>query len=516
MTTILQPRVSLSLASADRDVENTPQRVLLVGQITTAGSVSDGSLTENIASTGDPQDALFGINSQLAAMVREFKKVNPIVRLDAIALDDAAGTAREVTITIVGTATEAGTLTIVAGSEVDHSFDIAVADTDTETAVALAIATAINLDLEAPFTAAAVVGVVTLTAVNLGTVANDLGVEAKGAVAGITGQAVAESVPGATDPTLTDVLDVATLRYQGIVWPWSSNTQTQPVEDYLATRFNADNAITDGVAFTGHVSSHAEALTLLTGLNSHDLVVFSDKQESETNYLGPAQNEASYKKAALFAGIRSLRLTADASISRFLVSSASKDQFGGTALASLPYFNTVLAELPGIAAGRGWTDLEIEQLTDAGAAVMGVNSTGDSGLSGEVVTTYLTDAASNPDVTFTFLNFVDTSSNIREYFFNNYKKRFAQSRLTEGNLSRGRDVANELSIRAFTEQLYQDLSGVDFVLVQSGEDAFNFFKENLDVELDLAVGKVTIEMFVPIVTQLRTIIGTIKIAFSTS
>jgi hypothetical protein len=128
----------------------------------------------------------------------------------------------------------------------------------------------------------------------------------------------------------------------------------------------------------------------------------------------------------------------------------------------------------------------------------------------------LTNAAAVPDVTFTFLNYVDSSSAIREYFFNNYKARFAQSRLTEGDLSAGRDVANALSIRAFSEKLYSDLAGADKVLVQSGERALNFFKQNLVVELDLAEGKVTITMFVPIVTQLRTIQGTIKIAFATS
>jgi capsule polysaccharide export protein KpsE/RkpR len=77
-------------------------------------------------------------------------------------------------------------------------------------------------------------------------------------------------------------------------------------------------------------------------------------------------------------------------------------------------------------------------------------------------------------------------------------------------------VANELSIRAYCEQLYQDLSGDEFVLVQDGEAAFNFYKDNLDVELDLAEGLVTVTMFTPLVTQLRTILGTIKIAFATS
>ena len=132
------------------------------------------------------------------------------------------------------------------------------------------------------------------------------------------------------------------------------------------------------------------------------------------------------------------------------------------------------------------------------------------------MTTFKTDSGGNPDPTFQFLNYVDTSSNIREYFVNNYRSRFAQTRLTEGAVSRGRDMANSTVIRAFTERLYQDLAGADFVLVQDGEDAFVFFKDNLVITLDLSLGKVTITMLTPIVTQLRVIVATIKIAFSTT
>jgi predicted extracellular nuclease len=131
------------------------------------------------------------------------------------------------------------------------------------------------------------------------------------------------------------------------------------------------------------------------------------------------------------------------------------------------------------------------------------------------VTTYKTDSGANADITWKFLNYVDTSSNIREYMFNNYKSRFAQSRLTAGSVSRGRDMANDVIIRAYTEQLYKDLAGPNYVLVQDGEDAFVYFKENLTVTLDLGLGKATLTMFVPIVTQLRQIIATIKIAFDT-
>ena len=79
-----------------------------------------------------------------------------------------------------------------------------------------------------------------------------------------------------------------------------------------------------------------------------------------------------------------------------------------------------------------------------------------------------------------------------EYFFNNLKSRFAQSRLTEGDVLKGRDMANDLTIIAFCEKLYQDLSGTDYVLLQDGETAFKFFKDNITVVLDMANGKATI------------------------
>ena len=53
------------------------------------------------------------------------------------------------------------------------------------------------------------------------------------------------------------------------------------------------------------------------------------------------------------------------------------------------------------------------------------------------------------------------------------------------------------------------------MLVQAGEVAFKFYKDNITVTLNLAMGRATIQMTVPIVTQLREILVTMKIAFST-
>lgn len=514
-TPIAQPSISVSLVNADTDVQNTAQRVLLVGQKVAAGSAVSGTLIEQIASTGSPENALFGENSMIAEMVRAFKAVNQLTRVDVISLDDAAGVPRLVDFVVVGTATAAGTITVTVGSELLHEFAVAIAIGDTETDVADAIILAVNADTKVGFTASNVAGAVSLTADNDGTVYNDLGMEVVITdAAGITVPAgVVETTPGATDPTLTSVLASSLGRYQAIVWPYAD---TSDLRTFLDARFNLSNSVQDGV---GIVTLQDTTATLVAAtveaLNTQSLVAFCDKQESETLYKGPAQNEASFVKSTIFAAIRALRLTDSASISHLLTSTASLDQFGGAALASLPYFNTPLVGLPIIKAGRGWTNTEIEQIATAGGSVMGVNLTGTSVLIGEVYTTYKTDAGSNPDPTWEFLNYVDTASGAREYFFNNLRSQYAQSRLTEGAVVRGRDQVNQVMIEAYLDKLYQDLSGPDFVLVQGGETAIQFFKTNRTVTLDLTTGTATITMLVPIVTQLRVIVATLKIAFTT-
>lgn len=516
-TQIKQPSVSIALANADSTVQITDQQVLIVGQ-QNAGTAVSGDLEQNIGTAGE-EDALYGADSMLAEEIREFRKINKVNRVDAIGIDDdGSGVPRVVTFTVAGPATAAGTVTVITGSQVNHSFSVAVASADSETDVADAITAAINADLSVPFTAGNVAGLVTLTAVNDGTVANDLGIEVITAAAGITlSVQIAEDTAGATDPTLTGILDVATDRYQTLVWPYKDTTV---VAAYLLARQDPTNAILDGVAIYNIQGTLSEALAILNALNDRNLVPFVDKTTDETTgtvkgYLGPAMNEASYVKSAQFAAIHALRLTSGQNIASFLTSSASRDQFGGPALGSLPYFNTPFANLPLIRAGRGWTETEIEQLTTAGGSVLGVNVGGTGVISGEVVTTFKTDAASNEDPTFKFLNYVVTTSQIREYYDSNLRAQYAQSRLTEGSAAPGRDMVNAVMIRAFCEKLYQDLSGTDFVLVQAGDDAFKFYKQNLTVELDLSTGTVTITMLTPIVTQLRTIIATIKIAFST-
>jgi hypothetical protein len=192
------------------------------------------------------------------------------------------------------------------------------------------------------------------------------------------------------------------------------------------------------------------------------------------------------------------------------------DNFGGPAIASLPYFNTTLWNLPLINPGEEWTDSEVSQLIAAGGTVLGNNPSNTNIIMGTTVTTYYSDSAGNLDPTFTFLEYEDTISQIREYFYNNLRARFAQCRLTEGDVVPNRNMANAQVISSFLDGLYNDLSGQNYVLTQAGETARTFFKNNRTVTLDLATGTATVTMQVPIVTQLREITATMQIAFSTN
>ncbi len=511
---INQPGVQVSIVNASVEVQNTAQKVLFIGQKTSAGSAIALALVQNILNDNS-ENTLFGENSQLAAMVRAGKKENKVTRFDAVALDDD-GSAVDAEGTIViagGPATEAGTLDVIIGSELNHKFSVPIASGDNITAIGDSIEAAVNADSKVPVVALNSAGTVTLTAINGGTLGNDIGLSISGTVAGVT-HSVTAMVNGAVDPTLTAVFDaVAEARYQTIIWPYSADTTV--LRSFLDARFNVDNKVLDGIGITAASESLSNHTALLDALNSQSLTYFCDKLESETSYAASAQLELSPVKAAIFGVIRALRLTDNASISQYVITgNGALDAFGGAALASKPYFNTNMPNLPLVAIGRGWLSTEIENLTTSGGSVLGQNSAGNSAIVGEVVTTYKTDFAANPDISFKFMNYVDTASGAREYFANNLRSRFSQSRLTEGDLIRGRDMANTISIRSYTTKLFRDLTGADFVLLQAGEDALQFFKNNLIITIDMATGTVTIQMLTPLVTQLRSLVASMKIAFS--
>jgi phage tail sheath gpL-like len=511
--TISQPDITFNIIPAASTISNAPQKVLFIGQML-SGTATAGSLVTNIGNSGE-ETALFGAKSMIAQMVRQARRINKVTQFDAIPLADAgAGTAATGTIAFSGTATANGTLVISLGSGANYAVSLPIAIDDTATEVGDAFVALVNALTTAPFTAANSTGTVTITSSHKGEFGNNVGYKVEGAVAGIT---VALTLPtnGATNPTLTNIFDVIDgERYQTIVWPETYTLSTLTTE--LDTRFNVSNDILDGVGIQTLSNTYSNLVSAGNAQNSKSLVLIGNKKLAATAHKGGALLEFSDVISAQFAALRSLRLTEGANISQYVISpNGALDTIGGPAISALPYFNSPFPLLDLIDVGVGFSKTEIEGLITAGVSTLANNKTRTSIISGEIVTTRKTDSAGNAETTFKFLNAVDTSTAVREFYFNNLKARFAQSRLTQGDLIPNRNMANQAVIESYLDNLFQQLGGDNYVLVQSGATAQKFFKNNRTVTLSLIDGSVTITMQAPIVTQLRTIIATMQISFST-
>lgn len=511
MTVISQPNTTINIIPATQTISNEPQKVLFVGQMI-SGTATAGNLITGIGNAGE-EDAIFGTRSMVAQMIRQARTINKVTQFDAIGLADA-GAAVDATgsIAFSGTATETGTLTVSVGSSANYSVSVAITSGDNATTVGDTLETAFALLTNAPVTGANSTGTVTFTAANGGTLGNDYGIKVAGNVAGIT-YTITAFASGATDPTLTGLFDVIDgERYQTIVY--QSNLTLSTLTTELDARFNVTNDILDGVGLIAKTDTFSNVETAANAQNSSSLVMFANKILTDADHKGGAMLEFNDVITAKFAALRSLRLTTGADISQYVTSAnGALDSFGGQSIASLPYFNSPITGLPLIPVGKGFTSTEVESLLTAGASVIGNNRTRTQVICGEVATTRKTDSAGNVETTFKYLNAVDTSSAIREFYYNNLRARFAQSRLTEGDLQANRNMANKAIIESYLDNLFQQMG--DASLAQAGETARRFFKANRTVTLTLSSGSVTITMQMPIVVQLRTITATMQIAFST-
>lgn len=503
------PKATFSIIPAQQVAGVSEQRALIVGQLLAAGLATGGTLIRDFPNDGS-EDSLFDKTSHIAGLVRDFKTINKVTDLDVLPLSDGAGTEGAAVITLsAGPATADASIFVTIGSKKKLRFQVDIVSGDAITAIGDAIVAAFAVVTNKPFTIANAIGVVTATATNKGTLSNNWGLSIEGTIPGVT-IALTGWTGGATDPTLTGILDaIGDTRYQTILWP--SAYALDEVQDLLDARFNASNAVLDGVAMQVKVDTLSNLKSYISALNSQSVVIPVQKLISDDFNKGPATLEFPDVASAQICAIRALRLTQDANLTQYLTTVAPNDQFGGIAIASLPYFNTSLPQLPVASPGDDFSGLDLDELTDNGAAAFGPNRVYNGTIFGEFVTSYLTDGAGNPDDSFKFLNTVDTSSAIREFYFANTKSRYAQTRLTDGDLVSGRDMANEASIRAFCNELYDNLA--DDVLTQKGAAAKKDYNDNLVISLNVRSGTATINQAPLLVSQMRATIGTIQINF---
>lgn len=166
-------RVPLFYAEVDNSMANSATstlRRLIVGQVNDDATDDDiGRLV--MVSRTTQAIAIAGAGSMLAAMHKLHKDIDVAGEVWCLPLRVNTGTSAKATVTVTGTATQAGLLNLyVAGKRVRSI----VPEQATATATAAALATAINEARDLPVKAAAVEGVITLTCKFKGEMGNDI------------------------------------------------------------------------------------------------------------------------------------------------------------------------------------------------------------------------------------------------------------------------------------------------------------------------------------------------------
>jgi phage tail sheath gpL-like len=211
------------------------QKLLLIGQKTGSGAVSQLVPTQ-LYSDQDASDA-FGSGSILHLMANAALKCRPGIQLFAVAIDDAgAGVARVCTVTIAGTIAASGWVRLWIG---DVYAEVAYVSTDTAITIATALKTALDTLTGLPFTYTRTDGVLTFTAKNKGTVANQIAFTCEVSAAGGATETYAQTTAGATDPDIhatSGLLDtIAPERYHVIASSFNDSTSLGYIKTHLAT-----------------------------------------------------------------------------------------------------------------------------------------------------------------------------------------------------------------------------------------------------------------------------------------
>ena len=230
--TALRPFIYVEIDSSRAGAPGTAFRSLLIGQ-SLAGTVAAN--TPYLVTSAEAAAVASGRGSILAGMVASFRRQAPLAEVWAIGLADAGGaTQRTFTVTVGAGATAAGAIALyVAGRRIE----VGVAAGAAVATIATAIADGINAQTGLPATAGSAAGVVTITARNAGA-ASDLDVRDsyhpdEALPAGVT-LAIVATVPGATDPDITDALDaLGDEQYNVIASAYSGATSMTALETEL-------------------------------------------------------------------------------------------------------------------------------------------------------------------------------------------------------------------------------------------------------------------------------------------
>lgn len=409
-------------------------KMLIVGQRTVAGSVA-ALVPTQVYSDADVA-TYFGSGSPAHLMARAALKANPLIDLTVIAQDDAAaGVAATKTVTFTGPATGPGIATLRQGQQ---TVEIAIANGDTANEIAAAMNTAQGNVPSLPMTSAALDSVCTLTAKNKGTYGNGIKVTCVVTAPGVTA-VVADGVIGATDPDVTDALDVVfPVRYQVISCQYNDATNLDALKEHLDT-VSGKIEQRGAMGYYGLTGALSAAVTLVAGRNAARL----DTAYLRGTYSHPAD------LAAAFASHRAGVLAVDPALS------LDGDELPGI-------------HAPGIADRLSRT--EQETCLHSGLTPLEVDQTGKVRIV-RAVTNYLVDEAGTPDESLLDDPTVTSLDYVRDFCKSQVQKKFPKAKLSSRLSPRVRTCLYDALKKLETAEIVTDVDKYKGELVVERNDA---------------------------------------------
>lgn len=254
-----------------------PWKVLIVGQQTANAASEVTQIFDD-----DAADAKFGKGSQIALMIRAFRKNNKMIPLYAFPVKDSTESSAKAatkTLTVTGTAQESGSIAVYVGGQ---RVEVGVTENDSAGMIAQKISVSLAND-NLPTTASATTNSVTLTAKNKGAINIDVRVNygaGETLPKGITID-IANGVAGAVNPSLSTAKLKDAIKgywFNIIVSGLNDESNVEYIKEELEERWTATDQKT-GVLFYGKTFAKSdpvnEAVTYYYGKNSQLLMPIS-------------------------------------------------------------------------------------------------------------------------------------------------------------------------------------------------------------------------------------------------
>lgn len=480
---ILEPFVAVEFDSskAQTGPQLQPYKGLIVGQRLTSGTEPLASglqcTAPKLVTSAEQASALFGSGSVAHRMVRAWLASNRVTELWVVGVADAGSpTAAAFTITVTVTTAVAGTIYLYVCGEL---VQVGVTAAQTQNSIAAAINAAINAAVGLPVTSTVLNNVVTVTARNAGTCGNSIDLRTnyqngEQLPGGVT-VAITQSVTGATDPTLADVLTaIGDTWFNRIAMGWRNSATLTAMDAELEARWGPMRPI-DGRAFFGMRDTHANAVTAGAALNSKHLLIVPRFK--------PASAEWEY--AASLAAVTALYGQQD------------------------PARPHQTLELVGIKGPQPIDDFDFSErniLLDNGLTTVYL----DGGVEriGRTVTTYQRAASGADDTAYRDLTTLDTLSLLRYSLRNRLLSKYPRHKLARDGtrFDAGQAIVTPGSMRGEVLSWFRELEGQGIV-----ED-FDQFKRDLVVEIS-ATDPSRLEILVPSNLINGLIVRAIKLEF---